>query len=177
MGTCIPGLVWVNWRGEKGGVSVEHEQYMARALELARQAAALGDVPVGCVIVKDGQIVGEGRNRREERGDATAHAELEAIRDACARLGRWRLEDCTLYVTLEPCPMCAGGIINARLAAVRYGTKDDKAGACGSVLNLFEERFNHHPRLYRGPLERECAAVLQDFFQDLRGGEEKNREI
>jgi tRNA(adenine34) deaminase len=156
---------------------MENERYMARALELARQAAALGDVPVGCVIVKDGQIVGEGRNRREERGDATAHAELEAIRDACARLGRWRLEDCTLYVTLEPCPMCAGGIINARLARVRYGVKDEKAGACGSVLNLFEERFNHHPRLYRGPLEQECAAVLQDFFQDLRAGEEKNREI
>lgn len=147
---------------------MEHEDYMARALELAAQAAAEGDVPVGCVIVRDGQIIGEGRNRREGRGDATAHAELEAIRDACGRLGSWRLEGCTLYVTLEPCPMCAGGIINARLAQVRYGVRDEKAGACGSVLNLFEERFNHKPRLYRGPLERECAAILGDFFEELR---------
>ena len=156
---------------------MEHEDYMARALELAAQAAEQGDVPVGCVIVRGGEIVGEGRNRREERGDATAHAELEAIRDACGRLGGWRLEDCTLYVTLEPCPMCAGGIINARLAQVRYGVKDEKAGACGSVLNLFEERFNHKPRLYRGPLERECAAVLEDFFHTLRKKEQKNPEI
>ena len=147
---------------------MNHEQYMRRALELAMEAQAEGDVPVGCVIVRNGEIVGEGRNRREERGDATAHAELEAIRDACARTGSWRLHGCTLYVTLEPCPMCAGGIINARVDTVRYGTRDDKAGACGSVLNLFEERFNHHPRLYRGPLERECQEILQDFFQGLR---------
>ena len=151
-----------------GGCGVEDREFMARALKLAEQAAVSGDVPVGCVIVKDGQIVGEGRNRREERGDATAHAELEAIRDACARLGTWRLEGCTMYVTLEPCPMCAGGIINARLSRVRYGTRDEKAGACGSVLNLFEEPSNRHPRLYRGPLEEECAAVLRDFFAGLR---------
>ena len=144
------------------------EDYMRRALVLARRALSTGDVPVGCVIVRDGAIVGEGRNRREENGDATAHAELEAIRDACRRLGSWRLHRCTMYVTLEPCPMCAGGIINARVDTVRYGTRDDKAGACGSVLNLFEERFNHHPRLYRGPLERECQEILQDFFQGLR---------
>jgi len=142
---------------------MDHKDYMRRALELAAQAGAEGDVPVGCVIVRDGAIVGEGRNRREENGDATAHAELEAI-----RLGSWRLHRCTMYVTLEPCPMCAGGIINARVDTVRYGTRDDKAGACGSVLNLFEERFNHHPRLYRGPLERECQEILQDFFQGLR---------
>lgn len=147
---------------------MDHRDYMRRALELAAQAGETGDVPVGCVIVRDGVIVGEGRNRREERGDATAHAELEAIRDACRRLGGWHLRDCTLYVTLEPCPMCAGGIINARLGAVRYGARDDKAGACGSVLNLFEERFNHHPRLYRGPLETECGQILQDFFLSLR---------
>jgi tRNA(adenine34) deaminase len=155
-------------KSERRVRAVEHTDYMARALELAAQAAEQGDVPVGCVIVREGRIVGEGRNRREERGDATAHAELEAIRDACGRLGSWRLEGCTLYVTLEPCPMCAGGIINARIAQVRYGTRDEKAGACGSVLNLFEERFNHKPRLYRGPLEAECAAVLGDFFQTLR---------
>ncbi|MBO5918097.1 MAG: tRNA adenosine(34) deaminase TadA [Oscillospiraceae bacterium] len=147
---------------------MDHNAYMRRALELAAQAAEVGDVPVGCVIVKDGQIVGEGRNRREEHGDATAHAELEAIRDACEKLGSWRLHDCTLYVTLEPCPMCAGGIINSRIHTVRYGAKDDKAGACGSVLNLFEERFNHKPRLYGHLLEEECAAQLQAFFETLR---------
>ena len=147
---------------------MDHQTYMARALELAAQAAQVGDVPVGCVIVRDGDIIGEGRNRREENGDATAHAELEAIRDACQRVGSWRLHGCTLYVTLEPCPMCAGGIINARIEQVRYGAKDEKAGACGSVLNLFEERFNHKPRIYRGPMENECGRILQDFFEELR---------
>lgn len=147
---------------------MKREEYMRRAMTLAAQAVGTGDVPVGCVIVKDGEIVGEGRNRREERGDATAHAEVEAIRDACARLGRWRLNDCELYVTLEPCPMCAGAIINARLSAVHYGTRDEKAGACASVLNLFEERFNHRPRVYAGELERECAGQLQEFFRKLR---------
>ena len=141
---------------------------MSQALELAREAAAGGDVPVGCVIVRDGEVIGRGRNRREERGDATAHAEVEAIRDACARLGGWRLHRCVLYVTLEPCPMCAGAIVNARVEEVRYGVKDDKAGCCGSVLNLFEEGFNHRPRVYQGPLKRECEAVLQEFFQKLR---------
>lgn len=116
---------------------MDHKDYMARALELAAQAAEHGDVPVGCVIVKDGKIVGEGRNRREEHGDATAHAELEAIRDACARLGSWRLHGCTLYVTLEPCPMCAGGIINSRIETVRYGARDERRGAarrCSTCL-------------------------------------------
>ena len=144
------------------------EDYMRRALVLARRALSTGDVPVGCVIVKDGQVIGRGRNRREERGDATAHAEVEAIRDACAHTGSWRLTGCTLYVTLEPCPMCAGAIVNARIPAVYYGAKDDKAGCCGSVLNLFEERFNHHPRIYGRVLEAECAALLQEFFQSLR---------
>ncbi len=145
-----------------------HESYMRQALALAREAIADGDVPVGCVIVKDGRIVGRGRNRREADGDATAHAEIEAIRDACARLGSWRLHGCTLYVTLEPCPMCAGAVINARVEEVRYGARDEKAGCCGSVLNLFEERFNHRPRIYQGPLEGECEAVLREFFQTLR---------
>ena len=147
---------------------MDHEAYMSQALELAREAAAGGDVPVGCVIVRDGEVIGRGRNRREEAGDATAHAEVEAIRDACARLGGWRLHRCVLYVTLEPCPMCAGAIVNARVEEVRYGVKDEKAGCCGSVLNLFEERFNHRPRIYQGPLKRECEAVLQEFFQKLR---------
>ena len=147
---------------------MDHEYFMGQALALAREAAAVGDVPVGCVIVRDGEIVGRGRNRREERGDATAHAEVEAIRDACARLGSWRLHRCVLYVTLEPCPMCAGAIVNARINEVRYGVRDEKAGCCGSVLNLFEERFNHRPRIYQGPLEAECEALLQEFFQNLR---------
>ena len=147
---------------------MDHEYFMRQALALAREAAAGGDVPVGCVIVRDGEIIGRGRNRREADGDAAAHAEVEAIRDACARLGSWRLHRCALYVTLEPCPMCAGAIVNARVDEVRYGVRDEKAGCCGSVLNLFEERFNHRPRIYRGPLERECGEVLQDFFQNLR---------
>lgn len=147
---------------------MDHQDYMRRALELAQQAREQGDVPVGCVIVRDGEIIGEGRNRREEHGDATAHAEMEAIRAACQRTGSWRLHGCTMYVTLEPCPMCAGGIINARVDEVRYGAREDKMGCCGSVLNLFEERFNHKPRLYKGPLAEECEEVLQDFFRELR---------
>ncbi len=147
---------------------MDHEYFMEQALVLAREAAAGGDVPVGCVIVRDGEIIGRGRNRREADGDATAHAEVEAIRDACARLGSWRLHRCVLYVTLEPCPMCAGAIVNARIEEVRYGVRDGKAGCCGSVLNLFEERFNHRPRIYQGPLEEECEELLQKFFQNLR---------
>ena len=146
-----------------------HEEYMFRALELARQCIADGDVPVGCVIVSpDGAVVGEGRNRREADGLATAHAEVEAINMACKTLNSWRLSGCTLYVTLEPCPMCAGAIINARVDEVRYGAREEKSGCCGSVLNLFEERFNHHPRIYGGLLAEECQQVLADFFQKLR---------
>ena len=141
---------------------------MARALELGRQAMEEGEVPVGCVIVKDGVVVGEGRNRRETARTALGHAEIEAIHQACRTLGGWRLTGCTLYVTLEPCPMCAGAIVNARIPALYYGAKDDKAGCCGSVLNLFEERFNHHPRIYGGLMEAECTALLQSFFQNLR---------
>ena len=145
------------------------EDYMRRALVLARRALSTGDVPVGCVVADaDGAIIGEGWNRREAEGDALAHAEVEAIRSACRRRGGWNLHGCTLYVTLEPCPMCAGAIVNARIPTVYYGAKDDKAGCCGSVLNLFEERFNHHPRIYGRVLEAECAALLQEFFQSLR---------
>jgi len=147
---------------------MEHEEYMRQALELARLAMAEGEVPVGCVIVRDGAVVGRGRNRREEKQATASHAEMEAIAQANEHLGTWRLDDCELYVTLEPCPMCAGAIVNARIPAVYYGAKDDKAGCCGSVLNLFEERFNHHPRIYGRVLEAECAALLQEFFQSLR---------
>ncbi|MCC8074392.1 MAG: nucleoside deaminase [Clostridiales bacterium] len=145
------------------------ERYMSAALALARDAAAHGDIPVGCVVVRDGEIIGRGCNRRELLGDATAHAEVEAIRDACRRLGNWRLTGCALYVTLEPCPMCAGAIINARLDAVVYGAANPKAGCCGSVLSLFQERFNHRPAVYGGVLEQECAALLGDFFRPAGG--------
>lgn len=147
---------------------MSHEIFMTRALQLAQEAGERGDVPVGCVIVRDGVILGEGRNRREERGDATAHAEVEAIRMASQALGSWRLAGCTLYVTLEPCPMCAGAIVNARIDTVRFGAREEKMGCCGSVLNLFEEGFNHRPRIYGGLMEGACRQLLQDFFEKLR---------
>ena len=146
-----------------------HEDYMAQALELAREAAAAGEVPVGCVIVKDGAVVGRGRNRREEKQQTVSHAEMEAVAQANETLGTWRLEGCTLYVTLEPCPMCAGAILNARVDRVVYGARDQVMGTCGGVLNLFMEDFPHHPALLGGVLAEECRAVLSDFFRDLRG--------
>ena len=150
---------------------MDHREYMRLALELAAQAGERGDVPVGCVIVKDGQIVGRGRNRREENGDATAHAELEAIRDACARLGSWRLSGCALYVTMEPCPMCAGGIVNARIDRVYYGARDEKAGCCGSVLDMMHEKgFNHQVDVTSGVLGDECSQMMKAFFHELRAG-------
>ena len=142
--------------------------YMEEALALAREAARDGEVPVGCVIVRDGRIVGRGRNRRETGKTALGHAEIEAIAQACETLGGWRLWDCTLYVTLEPCPMCAGAIINARIPRVVYGASDTKCGASGSVCNLFSMAFNHHPQVEKGLLEAQCAQLLTDFFQDLR---------
>ena len=148
---------------------MDREDYMRRALELARNALATGDVPVGCVVAdRDGTILGEGWNRREARGDALAHAEVEAIRAACQRRGGWNLHGCTLYVTLEPCPMCAGGIISARIPEIYYGAKDAGFGACGSILNLFEEDFRHHPKIVGHILEAECAALLRDFFAQVR---------
>ena len=143
-------------------------EFMAAALELAREAAADGEVPVGCVIVRSGQIVGRGRNRREKSRNALSHAEIEAIHDACTQLGGWRLWDCTLYVTLEPCPMCAGAIINARIPRVVFGASDDKCGACGSVCDLTSMDFNHHPVVETGLCQQEAAALLQEFFQNLR---------
>lgn len=147
---------------------MDHEFYMQKALELAREAAAEGEVPVGCVIVRDERIVGRGRNRRETGKTALGHAEIEAIADACKNLGGWRLWDCTLYVTLEPCPMCAGAIINARIPTVVFGAEDEKCGACGSVCDLFSMDFNHHPQVIRGICEEEAASALTDFFQSLR---------
>ncbi len=144
------------------------EQYMREALELAKQAFADGEVPVGCVIVRGGEIVGRGRNRRETGKTALGHAEIEAIAQACEALGGWRLWECTLYVTLEPCPMCAGAIVNARIPRVVYGASDKKCGACGSVCDLFSMDFNHHPQVEKGILEEQCSALLTRFFQNLR---------
>ena len=142
--------------------------FMDAALELAREAAAEGEVPVGCVIVRGDEIVGRGRNRREKDKSALAHAEIEAIREACRNLGGWRLWECTLYVTLEPCPMCAGAIINARIPRVVYGAGDVKCGACGGVCSLFDMAFNHHPKVEKGIREAESSALLTEFFKNLR---------
>lgn len=147
---------------------MEHEDYMRQALALAREAAAAGEVPVGCVIVRDGLVVGRGRNRREELQRTSSHAEMEAIAQANETLGGWRLDGCTLYVTLEPCPMCAGAIINARIPRVCYGARDEAMGACGGVLNLFMEQFPFRPALVGGILADDCRAVLTDFFRTLR---------
>ncbi|MDD6199690.1 MAG: tRNA adenosine(34) deaminase TadA [Firmicutes bacterium] len=142
--------------------------YMDEALALAREAAEQGEVPVGCVVVRGGEIVGRGRNRRETDRSALAHAEIEAIGQACRRLGGWRLWECTLYVTLEPCAMCAGAILNARIPRVVFGASDGKYGAVRSVCSLFSMDFNHHPAVESGVREAECAALLQDFFRKLR---------
>ena len=142
--------------------------YMREALALAKEAAAEGEVPVGCVIVRGDTIVGRGRNRRETDKNALAHAEIEAINDACKNLGGWRLWDCTLYVTLEPCAMCAGAILNARIKRVVYGASDKKFGAVRSVCSLFSMDFNHHPEVESAVMEEESAQLLQAFFQNLR---------
>ena len=147
---------------------MDKEYFMRKAIGLAREAAAEGEVPVGAVIVKDLEIVGCGRNRREKGKNALFHAEIEAIDNACKALGGWRLHMCEMFVTLEPCPMCAGAIINARLKKVTYGASDKKAGSCSSVVNLFELPYNHSPEVEGGVLEDECAALLKDFFKDLR---------
>jgi len=144
------------------------QAFMQQALELAREAAAEGEVPVGCVIVRGDRVVGRGRNRRETGRSALAHAEIEAIAEACRNLGGWRLWDCTLYVTLEPCPMCAGAIINARIPRVVYGASDSKCGAAGSVCDLFSMEFNHHPQVEKGVMEEQSAQLLTEFFANLR---------
>ena len=145
------------------------EQNMREALCLAEEAARQGEIPVGCVITDAfGRIIGRGRNRREERHDATAHAELEAIREACAVLGDWRLDRCSLYVTLEPCPMCAGAIINARIPRVVFGAREENTGSCGSVIDLFSERYGHSPAVFPGVCAGESTALLQHFFQERR---------
>lgn len=150
---------------------------MRRALELARQSAAEGEVPVGAVVVCDGVIVGEGRNRRETGKNALYHAEIEAIDAACRVLGGWRLWQCEMFVTLEPCPMCAGAILNARLRRLTFGAYDDKAGSFGSVADFNHLGYTHTVEVTGGFMETECAALLRDFFQALRTRRKKRRGV
>lgn len=149
-------------------------ELMGAALAEAEQAAALGEVPVGAVIAKDGEIIASAHNTRETEKNALHHAELLAIDAACKKLGGWRLHRCDLYVTLEPCPMCAGALINSRMKTVYYGAPDPKAGSCGSMINLFALPYNHQPALVSGVLEQECADILRNFFRELR---KKRKEI
>lgn len=144
------------------------ELFMEEALQLARQAAQEGEVPIGCVVTLGDEIVGRGRNCRETGKNALGHAELVAIDEACRHLGGWRLWQCRLYVTLEPCPMCAGAIINARIPVVVYGARDPKAGSVDSVTQLFSMGYNHRPQVISGVLEESCAQLLREFFQTLR---------
>lgn len=152
---------------------MDDKTYMTLALDLAREAAAEGEVPVGAVVVRDGVVIGAGRNRRETAGNSLAHAEIEAIDAACRTLGGWQLVGCTLYVTLEPCPMCAGAIINSRIERVVQGATNPKAGSCGSIVDLFALPYNHRPELVSGVMEEECQQVLKDFFKNMRAGRVK----
>ena len=152
-----------------------NEEYMKEAIALAKEAAIEGEVPVGCVIVHKGNIIGRGRNRREVGKNALAHAEIEAINEACNALGGWRLPECTLYVTLEPCPMCAGAIINSRIENAVIGLHDAKSGSLGSVLNLNSYPLNHKVHTVYGVEESEVRAIMQDFFSKLRLSRSKTR--
>ncbi|MNI00763.1 tRNA-specific adenosine deaminase [compost metagenome] len=146
-----------------------HEYWMKEAIAEARKAEALGEVPIGAVVVRDGEIIGRGYNLRETTMDSTAHAEMVAIREASALLGSWRLLDCCLYVTLEPCPMCAGAMVQSRVPLTVFGTPDPKAGCAGTLMNLLEEpRFNHRTEVIQGILQQECAELLTTFFRQLR---------
>ena len=145
-----------------------NKEFMKLAITEAQKAAEKGEVPVGAVIVKNGEVISTGHNLREEKQNALSHAEIEAINLACQKLGSWRLDDCELYVTLEPCPMCTGAIINARIKTVIFGAYDSKMGCMDSVINLCDYPFNHRPEIYGGIMEDECLAVLQNFFKKLR---------
>ena len=147
----------------------EDEKYMKEAIRQARKAEAIGDVPIGCVIVHEGKIIARGYNRRNREKTVLAHAELQAMRKACKVIGDWRLEDCTMYITLEPCQMCAGAIVQARIPRVVIGSMNGKAGCAGSILNLLQMKaFNHQADLVKGVLEEECSQMLSDFFRRLR---------
>ncbi len=145
-----------------------NKEFMKLAITEAQKAAEKGEVPVGAVIVKNGDVIATGHNLREEKKNALSHAEIEAINVACQKLGSWRLDDCELYVTLEPCPMCTGAIINARIKTVIFGAYDSKMGCMDSVINLCDYPFNHRPEIYGGIMEDDCLAVLQKFFKKLR---------
>lgn len=150
--------------------SEDKKKYMELALEEANKALKQDEVPIGAIVVDpDGKVIGKGYNRRELDQDATQHAEMIAIREACKNIGLWRLIDCSLFVTLEPCPMCAGAIINSRIKDVYFGAMDPKAGACGSVVDLFSvEKFNHHPHVIRGLFQEKSSQMLKNFFREIR---------
>ena len=148
-----------------------HEEFMAEALNEAYEALAIGEVPVGAVVVKDGRVLGRGHNLRETVNDPTAHAEIIAVRAASDELNAWRLEGCDIYVTVEPCAMCAGALVLARIRTLVFGARDPKAGACGSIMNIVQdERLNHRIEIVEGILRDECQSLLQGFFRDLRRG-------
>lgn len=153
------------------------EKYMKEALRLAKKAAAMGEVPVGAVVVQDGRIIARGYNRREIDQNGLAHAELTAMQRACKKLNSWRLEGCTLYVTLEPCPMCTGAIINTRVERVVIGATDPKGGAMGGVTDLLEHPWNHHPEVTKGVLEEECGGILKEFFKQLRDQKKQKKNL
>jgi tRNA(adenine34) deaminase len=164
---CFPSIPEVS--------NLEHEFYMRRAMSEAGKALAKDETPVGAVIVRDGKVIAAGHNEKELKHDPTSHAEIAAIRKASRKLGSWRLNDCDMYVTLEPCTMCAGAIIQARLRRLYVGTPDPKAGAAGSVLNVLQtDEFNHQVEVVYGILEEECSRILKAFFKDLR---ERNKEL
>ncbi len=148
--------------------NLSDEFFMNEALNQARLAANILEVPIGAVIVRNQEIISYGYNKKETFKNSLHHAEIIAINEACKKLGTWRLCDCELFVTLEPCPMCAGAIINSRISRVIFGTEDLKSGACGSVLNLFDLSFNHRPKVTRGILREQCSSILSDFFKNLR---------
>ena len=153
------------------------EKYMREAIKQAKKAAAIGEVPIGCVIVRDGTILARGYNRRNIEGSTLAHAEIIAIKKASKKLQDWRLEDCELYVTLEPCPMCAGAIVQARVSEVVIGSMNPKAGCAGSILNMLEmHEFNHQVKVERGVLKEECSEMLSAFFRRLRVVKKKKKE-
>ena len=146
----------------------QDEKYMKAAMKQAKKAAAIEEVPIGCVIVYEDKIIGRGYNKRNLKKNTLAHAEIIAMNKASKVIGDWRLEDCTMYVTLEPCPMCAGAVINARLSTVIYGAKEPRSGSVGSVINLFEENYGHRPAVYGGVLSEDCARLLAEFFRGIR---------
>ena len=165
------------WLREQEEKRPTHEKYMKDAIRQAKKAAALGEVPIGCVIVHDGQVIGRGYNRRNTDKSTLAHAEITAIKRASKKLGDWRLEDCTMYVTLEPCQMCAGAIVQSRMKKVVIGSMNPKAGCAGSVLNLLQmAQFNHQVEIERGVLEEECSTMLSGFFRELRDKKKRLRE-